>query len=307
MGLEMIKHILIASTLISLMAPMAFASGPGIKPIPANTDPNCITNPNDPYEPRVRMVTGRDAGVCVNSTLRRSVKALLGDEAAQYFPHADGKIVVANFSHKNKYWIAEIPLSSMTEMVLQSEHFPMVTKPIKIEIDHTQIRFSFSQPIRLVTQVTDGPRETLELHHLILSEENIGPYGEAYDFFNGAKGYFNVAYRIVSLEDKYNWMIADSGHQVSQRRFDLGQYNQISYLLEGIKRGTQYGSGRPYDSFNLNCSTEILDILNAVLGTDKFETVGFVSNKLPRMLDSLKVLDLEKMPNFNEEYKDLTK
>lgn len=303
----MIKNILIASTLISLMAPMAFASGPGIKPIPANTDPNCITNPNDPYEPRVKMVTGPDIGVCVNSTLRRSVKALLGDEASKYFPPTDGKIVVANFSHKNKYWIAEIPLSSITDMVLQSEHFPMVTKPIKIEIDHTQIRFSFSEPIRLVTQATDGPRETLELHHLILSEENIGPYGEAYDFFNGTKGYFNVAYRIVSLEDKYNWMIADSGHTVSQRRFNLSEHNQISYLLEGIKRGTEYGSSRPYHSFNLNCSTEILDILNAVLGTDKFDTIGFISNKLPAMLNSLKVLSPEKMPTFNEDYNLLQK
>lgn len=285
------------------MAPMAFASGPGIKPTPANTDPNCITNPNDPYEPRVRMVTGPDTGVCVNSTLRRSVMALTGAEAAKYFPAADGKIVVANFSHKNKYWIAEIPLSKMTDMILQSEHFPMVNKPVKIEIDHTQIHFAFSEPIRLISQAADEARETLELYDLILSEENIGPYGEAFDFFGGAKGHFNVAYRVVSLEDKYNWMIAEQGHTVSQRRFDLNQYNQISYLLEGIKRGTKYGSGRPYDSFNLNCSTEILDILNAVLGTQTFDTVGFISNKLPAMLDSLKVLSKEEIPTFNETFK----
>lgn len=299
----MIKSILITSTLISLMAPIAFASGPGIKPIPANTNPNCITNPNDPYEPRVRMVTGPDTGVCVNSTLRRSVTALTGAEAAKYFPPADGNIVVANFSHKNKYWIAEIPLSKMTDMILQSEHFPMITKPIKIEIDHTQIHFAFSEPIRLVSQATDEVRQNLELYDLILSEENIGPYGEAFDFFGGAKGHFNVAYRVVSLEDKYNWMIAEQGHQVSQRRFDLNQYNQISFLLEGIKRGTEYGSGRPYDSFNLNCSTEILDILNAVLGTHTFDTIGFISNRLPAMLNSLNLLNKEKMPTFNETFK----
>lgn len=298
----MIKNILIALTLISFMTSIAFASGPGLKPIPANTDPNCITNSNDPYEPRVRMITGPDKGVCVNSTLRRSVKALLGAEAAKYFPAADGKIVVANFSHKNKYWIAEIPLSSMTEMILQSEHFPMVNKPVKIEIDHTQIHFAFSEPIHLISQATNGPRETLELYDLILSEENIGPYGEAFDFFGGAKGHFNVAYRVVSLEDKYNWMIAEQGHTVSQRRFNLNQYSQVSYLLEGIRRGTEYGSGRPYDSFNLNCSTELLDILNAVLGTKKFSTVGFVSNKLPAMLDSLKVLSKEEVPTFNETF-----
>ena len=303
--MKIAKPVLILSTLISLFASSGYASGPGLKPIPANTDPNCVTNPNDPYEPRVRMVKGPDTGVCVNSTLRRSVMQLSEEEAKKYFAPSEGKIVVANFSYKNKYWIAEIPIEDVTKMVLQSEHFPMFTRPVKILIDHTQIRFDFSTPIHLVTQVTNEPRETVDLHHLILSDENIGPYGEAFDFFGGAKGQFNVAYRLVALEDKYEWMIKKQGHRVDQREFSLSQNNQIAFLLEGIRRGTINGSGRSYDSFKLNCSSEILNILNAVIGTKTFKTFGFISNELPRMLDSLHVLEKEKMPTLNDDYKNL--
>lgn len=287
------------------MGHLAIAGAPGITGTPINKDPNCVVNINDPFEPRVRMQYGPDAGACINSILRRSAMQLAPAVAAKYFVPIADTIVVANVSHKNKFWVARIPVKAITKMVLQSEHFPMISTPVKIDIDHTQIRFDFSRPIYLVTQESNTPRKMIKLKNLILSVENIGPKGEAFNFIGGARGHFNLAYRLVSLEDKFNWMVTENQDIVSQKNFLLNKKQQTSVLLEGIRRGTQYGSSRSYDSFSRNCSTELLDLFNTLFKTKKFPVTGFVSNTLPEKLQSMGILSTKEMPDFNDEYWDL--
>lgn len=301
MGPMKTKFLLVMAA-FALINHSAVAGAPGIKGSPINTHPQCVVNANDPFEPRVRMTKGPDAGACINSTLRRSAMQLAPEIAARYFKPVAGTIVVANVSHKKKFWIAQIPINEISNMVLQSEHFPMISSPVEVVIDHTQIRFDFKKPIYLIPQDLKEKREIVTLKNIILSVENIGPRGEKFNFFSGLKGHFNLAYRLVSVEEKFNWMVLENENIVSQRRFKLSQKNQRSVLLGGIRRGTAYGSSRAYHSITRNCSSELLDLFNELFGTKKFKVTGFYSNVLDSHLEKIGMLSDEEMPDFNQEY-----
>lgn len=287
--------------ILGLSIQNAMASGPSLPETAINKDPNCIVNANDPFEPHVRMTKGPDAGACINSTLRRSAIQLSNQRAAEYIAPQAGTVTVANFSHNKKFWIAQIPVNKIEKMILQSEHFPMMNLLLNVSIDHVQIRFDFSEPVRLVSQVKEEIKETIELKSIVLSVENISPRGEAFDFFGGAQGHYNTAYRLVSSKDKYKWMIIDNKDIVDQRKFSLNSKDAAKVLLEGIARGTQYGNTRPYDSFKRNCATEILDMLSVTIGTKKHSIVGFYSNALADLLDSEGVLTDDTLPTLNNE------
>lgn len=291
--------------LVSLCMTKAIASGPGFGPLPLNKDPNCVTSLHDPFEPRTRMQKGPDKGECINATLRRSATLLSDEAAARYFAPSEDKIVVANVSHKGQFWVAQIPINKISKMVLQSEHFPMLERPVEINIDHTQIRFDFSRPIRLVTQDLKSTRKTATLKHILFSVENVGPRGEVFDFIQGMKGHFNMAYRLVSLEDKYNWMIIKNKNIVDQKEFLLNSDQAADLLLEGIKRGTKYGSSRSYHSLKRNCASELVNIFNSLFGTSEFKMTSFYSNRLEENLISIGLLSSEQMLTFNEEYRHL--
>lgn len=260
----------------------------------ANTDPNCVVNAHDPYEPRERMSRGPEKGLCINSQFRRSAKLLEKNR--------DGSIVIANFSHKKKFWTANIPVKQIKNIILQTQFFPIGPEVLGIEISHVQLRFDFkgNAKINLTSQDGSEPTQTAKLSHMILSMENIGPHGEKFDFNKGMKGYFNLAYRVVSLEDKYDWMIRQQGHRVTQHLLKISAADAQEVFLEGVKRGTQRGSSTEYHSLKQSCSTELIEVLHASLGTWR-SVRSFSPNAIVSILWNRGLIDRE-LATLNEEY-----
>jgi sterol desaturase/sphingolipid hydroxylase (fatty acid hydroxylase superfamily) len=228
--------------------------------VPSYIGQTCVVDNQDTFEPHVRIDSGEYKGKCVNPTLRRSVTLI--DK------QADGIWTVANFSHLNQFWIAEIPVDKIVGIQLQVEYFPIIKTP-KIDIGHTEFRVVFEKGtvIRLRPQ---SPRqktqELKELDGFIFSVENISPYGEQFNAFKGLRDQYRMAYRFTSLEQKYDWMIRQQHHQVRQYQMNFSPTESQAIVREAIARATERSIGKAYDTLRASCVTELFDIVDSVFG-----------------------------------------
>ncbi len=269
---------------------------------PVNRDPNCVLNPHDPFEPRVRMSHGPEKGLCINSQTRRSAQKLSPNDAARYFTPVAGSIIVSNFSHQKKFWVAQISYKKIKRMILQTQYFPQGPRQLGIEISHVQFRFDFEAgtKIVLISQDSSEPARKISVKHTLLSVENIGPHGEKFDFVRGMKGYFNLVYRAVSLEDKYDWMVRVQGHRVTQHLLKVTPEQAQKIFLEGVARGTARGSTTPYHAIKQSCSTELIKIVKAAIGT-RDSIWSFHPNQILEILENRNLIERE-LPTLNEEF-----
>ena len=272
--------------------------------LPSYVEGTCIVDRNDPFEPDVRMKEGPLKGMCVNPLARRSVKILSAEETKPYFSLKTGNIVIANFSHEQKFWVAQIPIDQVQQLKIQIQYFAVVKVP-RIEIAHTQFLFEFKEgaEILLTPQVRPAKSsEIVKLKKMIFSVENIGPYGEAFDGLKGLKGHYKLAYRAVSLADKYQWMVKEVKSLVEQERIDLRPDQVRAVLNEALTRGDQWSTNRDYHTIKPNCVSELFSILDKVL-VIKGLPLPFVPNFAPQALWFRGILDTQTaLPSLNESY-----
>lgn len=297
----MIKYAFAAA--VTLSAHLAFGQAAALPALPNYIPGTCIVNVNDPYETNTKMSAGPQKGMCVHPLFRRSVKIIQGAEAQRYFgPIGEGDIVIANFSHQGRFWAAKIPAASVERMILQVQYFP-ITFGITVDVAHTQLRFDFAEGrrIELVEQELKQNPERTSLAHMILSDENVGPYGEKFDAFKGVRGYYNIAYRAVSVNDKYDWMIRKQNHQVAQYKFNLTPDQVRKVLTYNLKFGTYAGVTREYNTLSQNCANEMIRIVDRALGRPGGYTPS-IPNLAINAFRSRKMLSEEKWPTLNDEY-----
>lgn len=273
--------------------------------LPTYVDGTCIHDTNDPFEPNVRVERGPLEGLCVNPLQRRSAKILTGQEAAKYFEPRAGHVVVANFSHQGQFWVAHIPVERAAKMILQVEYFPIGF----IRIAHTQYRIDFEEGtfVDLISQSqkSEEDPQRLQLKRLIFSVENIGPYGEKFDAIKGLKKHYNLAYRLVSLDDKYDWMIRQQSHEVKQFLLKLQPQDVSRFLKRALDEADRWSTRRSYHTFNPNCVTELFVLLDEVMGIYN-EYIPQIPNHAPYQLNQRGLIDATvNYPTLNEEYEKL--
>ncbi len=141
--------------------------------------PECIANPNDPFEIGARGTEGVDAGNCRDQKVFRPVVLLTQQErlasgfAAQ---PANGKIVVANVSDSNGFSIAEIPLNKIVETRLLVQNFDIGFGVLKVSPGHVMIRYLFSEDVVLRTQTLGQPVKEKHVRDLYFSAHTHEPY-----------------------------------------------------------------------------------------------------------------------------------
>jgi hypothetical protein len=276
-----------------LTSMMAMAGGPtSQKQVPNYIGNSCVVDRQDAYEPHVRIDSGEYKGLCVNPTLRRSAVVLSASAT---------DTVVANFSHRDQFWLAEIPVSKIEALYLQIEKFPLFGGG---SIAHTQLRVVFAKgaQVQLKSQSSaQADQSGPVLDGMIFSVENISPYGELFDAFKGLFDQYRVAYRLVSLEQKYDWMIRQQGHEVRQYKLKLSPAQAQAVLREGLRRGTQHGISLAYNTLSKSCVTELFDITDRALGTKHLIT-PFFPNSVVAEFKYRGLLDEDsEMPLFNDE------
>jgi hypothetical protein len=299
------KNTVMQNLLWMIVATGLFTASPagavGQKSVPKYIGNTCVVDETDPFEPHIRIDKGEYKGLCVNPTLRRSAQMLTLEQAQQFFPGTQ-ETVVANFSHDDQFWIAEVPFSQVEQILLQVEYFPMAPG---IKIAHTQFRIKFANgaKIRLKPQSLQQKNQTEQtLDGMIFSVENISPYGELFDAVKGLFGQYRTAYRFISLEQKYNWMIRQQRHLVEQYVFKFDKDQARAVLSEGLRRGTEHSIGLEYNTIFHSCVTELFDVVDKALGYAP-RSQPFIPNAAPRDFYLRGFLESKKptVP-FNEDY-----
>ena len=269
--------------------------------IPKYIPGTCIVDEKDPFEPHIRIESGEYRGLCVNPTLRRS---------AEFVRQQNGIVTIANFSHLDQFWLAEIPFDKIKGLVFQTEYFPMM---MGIDIAHTQFRVLLEENALIKLRPQSGsqlPEQEITLRGFIFSVENISPFGERFDAVKGLSNQYKTAFRFISLEQKYDWMVRQQKHKVTQHVMTFSPQQAQLILSEALLRATELGIGKAYHTLYYNCVTELFDIVDKALGirsrakpfypnsaAEKFKQRGFIKSTKHFTLFSDEIIGSATAPN----------
>jgi len=238
----------------------------------ASRDPDgCVFDPSDPFEPRARVPKGPASGLCYDTRQARPVVHLTAAQAAPYGGLAQDELVVANVFHDGGFWVARIPRDGVETVLFQLEYFPAI-----VPAGHTQLRVRFrdDRPVVLLGQTAANEGEEVTLQDLVFSVEAIGQPGYQYDVVRGLVDNFGAVYRVTSLAAKLDHMIVKQGHEVEQweLRLEPDELPRLveNYLDESDVRAMDY----MYNTLFLNCTNEIIHIIDSAVDYSWNEQVG---------------------------------
>lgn len=245
---------------VSILA-LSVATACGMNPSKTQSDlsslggPNCVFDAHDPFEPQSRLPTGDNKGQCYDTRKARPVARLTEETARAYGGSAKDVLTVANITHKGKFFVGHIPLSSLKTAIFHLEYFPAV-----VPAGHTQLRLQFDEklPVTLVSQSKAEPTTVDRVTDLVLSVEALGQPGFKYDLFKGMDDQFGAVYRITSLEEKFDHMVRKQNHRVEQWKLNASQSELRAILENYVARSEQRGLNTMYHTIKLNCTNEIM-------------------------------------------------
>ena len=222
-------------------------------------DENCSFDPSDRFEPRSRFLQGPWQGQCHDTRQRRPV-GLLSDEDREDYPQFEGYLAIYNVYHQDSFWIAFVPEEALSTVYFQLEYFPAI-----IPAGHTQLRLEYDFPVFLLGQSEANKGRIDEVYDLTLSVEAVTRPGDQYDLIKGTQENFAVAFRVTSMEARYEDMVLRQDHHVEQWRLQLEPAEQQALLFHYVTESTEHQLDYAYHTLFKNCTTEIIRILDEVV------------------------------------------
>ncbi len=223
---------------------------------------DCVFDPQDPFEPRARLPKGPARGRCYDTRQHRPVVRLEGDVAGAFGGASPETLVVANVFHDGAFWVARIPRSGVETVIFQLEYFPAI-----VPAGHTQLRVRFRQdaPVVLLGQTPRTRASRVEIRDLVLSVEALGQLGYKYDLVEGVLDNFGAVYRMTSLEAKVVHMLIEQDHRVEQWPLALEPAEKRAILEHIAADSEARGLGTMYNTLFVNCTNEIVRILDSAV------------------------------------------
>jgi hypothetical protein len=224
-------------------------------------DGSCKSDPTDPFAPDSRAPQGPHAGECLDTSSVRGLRPVEPDYLAKNFgvqPRA-GTRLVANFRHNQQFWIAEIPLNGIRQMIMQREssfgNIPF----------HHQNRYinDPDQPIRLFPQTPaqmksyKGP---LLVTDYVVSAIGLRPAslaGQPFSIMEAFKGSYTQGVGMVSMQDAWVYDAKELGHELAQKRLITSRADRTLSLVTFIDRSIKIGETLPYSLSSETCVTEL--------------------------------------------------
>lgn len=261
-----------AITMAVVSALTFFASIPTVKaqsgaaqPSSANAAKSCICDPKDPFDPRARMPKGPFKGQCL-SCEQRSVRMLSPAEAAPYKP-APGMMMVANFKHKGKYWVAQIPKNAVEDAIFQIQYFNVLRSSYSA---HGQMRFHLKpgrEAILIPQSVGDRRQKAIRMQDFIYSANAIWVRSGVWDPVSGLVDFYAVAHEIVGLEDRIQDAVKyPFTDRIEQIGLALTPQQKQQLLFNVIMQGDRDRTNIMYDTLKRNCTTESLRAIDRTTG-----------------------------------------
>jgi hypothetical protein len=261
---------------------------------------DCRKNSHDPWEPIVGVPFGPFVGACLRSEQRRNFVAI---ELENDF------ITVANVSHADEFYMAQIPIKSLRRLVYQIEKFDP-----KWIAAHTQLRFDFSRPIKLVKQNGQKDSQPEYTYSLVFSVEAVPMRGgPSYDLFKGLKSYYALSYRLTSLEQKHLDLVIREKSEIHQYRLSTSQsesQNIFRYIIQNYSAKTKTAEYEEmYHTINRNCTNVLFEIFDQLASRNRglfhraTTALPIISSWTLRLRNLIeKELSQNRLTNFESEF-----
>jgi hypothetical protein len=216
----------------------------------AKNDLSCACTPNapEPYENARIYTQGLSQGECIDSCRFRNLVVLK--------KNSDGRIHLANILHGSTYWSAMINPRDVEGVSLLFENFLP-------QVSHVALQFRFNKEIEMTSIL--NKQKKYKMKDLVFSAEAALPYGEKLKLLPSLNGSYVLAYRFLSLDETYTWMILNQKHKVKQFPLDLTPEQGSEALLRAIDLSVREQMTNPYFLLTQNCATSAMKVLGQSL------------------------------------------
>lgn len=261
---------------------------------------DCKIAPADRFEPIGKMPLGRFKDQCLKTETKRHLY-VPSQEELDSIGYATTEVLgtktVANISHDGGFVIADIPIDKITRILFQVERFDP-----KFIAAHTQLRFDFSEPFLLKSQVQ--PFNSVgTTRSLVFSTEAIFlRSGPGYDLIKGTNNFFGLVYRLATTQQKYNDQVIKSKNSVVQYFLNLSPDSAQKLFKQLLKNYSGMEVTEMYNTLTRNCTNvlfENLDLMNhrkspplqsflasiPVFSPKELYKRGLISKKSPNMVN----------------------
>ena len=303
----------------ALTASTAFA-GPGgnqprpePRPIRPKIMEDCEIDENDPFDREERMPAGPHKGLCIDTSIHRSVRSV--DEATlRDWGIRDVNVTaMANFRHDEKFWVAVVPneiiVDAMYQVFFMTKAVPITHGQLRLRLNHG------GRKIRLIEQKRTPPRKSIVLEEdIVFAEYGVRAKGhdENFNALHGVIDQYSISFVFQSLSQASKWAF-DSKIKVNQYVLDLETENVRKVLAKGIELGTENGMQTPYNTFTASCHNTVFMVLHEILrelyGDQAPRDRGATSQSIHPVqnlqhLGLLKKGDIDEIPNRTLDLKD---
>ena len=207
-----------------------------------------------------------DLGKCVNTSKFRAAVRLTDRQQALYrMPSGSGTMVYANVRHLDRFYVAAIPVSAISELYYQVVYYPMPL--VGARGGHAQVRALFSRPVRLTPQFPPDPAGAMEVSSLIFSVQAVGTSaGGNFDPFLTIDGSMLLGLGVYTdqakLVDQYVEM---NGRETRQYRLRLSAEQRQRYARAYLEDADSRRLSTYFILTNNNCNTSQFRILDGIL------------------------------------------
>lgn len=292
--LQILKQNLIKTILLTTVPLFSFIPGAIAQPkLPYLTASNsaCVCDPADPFDPRSKMPQGIYKGQCLYCQ-QRSVQLLTPAQAAPYKP-VPGAIVFANFKHKNKFWVAQVPPNAVADAIFQIQYYTVPASPY---IAHGQIRFRLKPGYEAIlipqSRASGKADKPIRVRDMVYVANGVGLKSAAWNPVTGVLDFYAIAQEMIALEDRIedalNFKFTD---RVEQIRLALTPRQKQQMLINAIAQSSRDRTNVMYDTISRNCTTLALRVVDS--------TIGYNPEKQPKAQQEY-FINLPTGPQLNE-------
>ena len=237
---------------------------------------------NDPYRPVAWMTRGQFRGQEVDTTVRRPLLKLVGNDKILRY---------ANVDYKDEFWIAEIPIHGVADFFVQQHDF-FSPQPVA----HTEMFAQFKPgfEVRLISQDRSKRRRVVKVSALNISGEATGPKGIGFLGIPDLLPRTILVLRIRGIDFKLAIVPkkTDRPPQDPNNPFYIyhlkipDQFYRDRLLLTSLDMSAQLGFNQVYNLAGPNCTTityKLLDLsLRDMPNYHVPRIFGFFFNRSPR-------------------------